>query len=221
MLLGAPTIRDGDDAARAFEALLLRQMLQSSGAFRPAGAGAGASLHTDLFVDALAQALAEAGGMGLAPDLNEKPARPPAPEPVVLLDGAGVLTSGFGARRDPIHGGAGDHRGIDLAAAPGTPVLAAAGGVVRRAGERGGYGLAVEIDHGAGLTTLYAHASELLVVEGAVVERGQAIARVGETGRATGAHLHFEVREGDRPVDPARALKAYGIRADSDARGEE
>jgi murein DD-endopeptidase MepM/ murein hydrolase activator NlpD len=87
--------------------------------------------------------------------------------------------------------------------------------VVRRASARGGYGAAVEIDHGAGLTTLYAHASEVLVRAGDTVEPGQAIARVGHTGRATGPHLHFEVRLDGAPVDPARALKKYALRADA------
>jgi murein DD-endopeptidase MepM/ murein hydrolase activator NlpD len=103
---------------------------------------------------------------------------------------------------------------VDVAAAEGTPVQAALGGVVIAAGERGGYGQAVEIDHGDGTTSLYAHASELLVAVGQRVETGQPIARVGRSGRATGAHLHFEVRQGARPVDPSRALKQYGHRAD-------
>jgi murein DD-endopeptidase MepM/ murein hydrolase activator NlpD len=86
--------------------------------------------------------------------------------------------------------------------------------VVRRAGERGGYGQALEIDHGDGVVTLYGHASELLVREGDRVDPGQPILRVGSTGRSTGAHLHFEVRVGGRPVDPGRALKIYGLRAE-------
>jgi murein DD-endopeptidase MepM/ murein hydrolase activator NlpD len=72
----------------------------------------------------------------------------------------------------------------------------------------------VEIDHGNGVVTLYGHASELLVSAGDFVEAGTEIARVGQTGRATGPHLHFEVRQAGRPVDPLRALKVYGRRAD-------
>jgi murein DD-endopeptidase MepM/ murein hydrolase activator NlpD len=82
------------------------------------------------------------------------------------------------------------------------------------AGVRGGYGNVVEIDHGHGLTTLYAHASAVEVQPGDHVQRGQEVGQVGQTGHATGPHLHFEVRVEGRPIDPAGALKAYGIRAD-------
>jgi len=228
MLLGQPTIRDERDAARAFESLLLRQLLQASGAFRQQGGGAGAGIHADLFVDALADALAQAGGLGLAGELGVPGGAGPASlaprsaEAGGLLAGPARVTSTFGLRADPFHGGTAVHRGVDFAAPEGTEIRAAEGGVVRRAGDRGAYGQAVEIDHGGGVTTLYAHASELLVAEGETVRRGQAIGRVGDTGRATGAHLHFEVREGGRAVDPARALKAYGLRADRPIeRGEE
>lgn len=221
MLLGAPPIRDADDAARAFESLVLRQLLQASGAFAPQGSAPGAALHADLFVGVLADALAEAGGIGLTGEIPLPGARAPEAAPVSLLAGRARLTSGYGTRADPFHGGQAAHRGIDLAAPEGTAIRAAEGGIVRRAGERGAYGQAVEIDHGGGVTTLYAHASAILVEEGETVRRGQPIARVGDSGRATGAHLHFELREGGRPVDPARALKAYGIRVDDPAeRGE-
>jgi murein DD-endopeptidase MepM/ murein hydrolase activator NlpD len=86
--------------------------------------------------------------------------------------------------------------------------------VVLSAGPKGGYGNAVEIDHGHGLVTLYGHARELLVTTGQTVEPGQEIATVGATGRATGPHLHFEVRVAGRPVDPGAALKKYGLRAE-------
>ena len=91
---------------------------------------------------------------------------------------------------------------------------AARGGVVVRAGERGNYGQSVEIDHGGGVVTLYGHGSEVLVREGETVTPGQPILRVGHSGRATGPHLHFEVRVGGQPVDPGRALKIYGLRAE-------
>ncbi|HVE86669.1 MAG TPA: M23 family metallopeptidase, partial [Myxococcales bacterium] len=108
------------------------------------------------------------------------------------------------------------HQGVDVAAREGTPILSAAGGVVRSVGARGGYGLAVEIDHGHGLTTLYAHTGGALVKPGERIAPGQPIATVGQSGRATGPHLHFEVRRGGRPVDPGQALKAYARRADED-----
>jgi len=124
------------------------------------------------------------------------------------------LTSSFGLREDPFTHREGHHGGVDLAEPEGQPVHAVLAGVVRAAGERGGYGNAVEIDHGGGVTTLYAHASELLVRAGDHVTPGQAIARVGHSGHATGDHLHFEVRVSGRQVDPIRALKIYARRAD-------
>ncbi len=124
------------------------------------------------------------------------------------------VTSPFGPRHDPFDGRLTRHAGVDLAMPEGAEVRAVAGGVVRRAGELGGYGSAVEIDHGGGVTTVYAHASELLVGEGDRVIPGQAVARAGHSGRATGDHLHFEVRQGGKAVDPSRALKIYARRAD-------
>lgn len=232
-LLSSQQPRDLEEAARAFEALALKQILVASGAFR-AGGGAGSQLHTDLFVDALAAELAKAGGIGLAATLVrhlESGGATDALSPVeggvpptlrrasdldllALVEGRARLTSGFGRRIDPIEGTPRHHHGVDLGAPEGTPILAAGDGIVRFAGERGGYGNAVEIDHGNGVTTLYAHASELLVEEGSRVSRGQPIAKVGASGRATGNHLHFEVRFEDRPVHPARALKEYGIGVD-------
>jgi len=132
---------------------------------------------------------------------------------------AGAPTSSpFGPRSDPFGGAPAHHAGLDLAAPEGTPVAASAPGVVVAAGPRSGYGLAVEVDHGHGITTVYAHASEVLVQPGQRVERGDVIARVGETGRATGPHLHFELRTLGRPVDPHRALSAYLRRADEHLR---
>ncbi len=120
-----------------------------------------------------------------------------------ILPTAGLLTSGFSnARMHPIHNRALPHEGIDISAPRGTPILSAAKGRVRFAGRRSGYGLMVEIDHGYGYTTVYGHASQLLVRNGQQVERGDVIARVGSTGLATSPHLHYEVRVGGRPVNP-------------------
>ncbi len=94
------------------------------------------------------------------------------------------------------------HDGIDIAAPEGTPIHAAGEGTVIFAGEQSGYGSIVIVKHEGGLVTLYAHASKVLVDEGARVRRGEAIARVGQTGRTTGPHLHFEVRDGTRPRNP-------------------
>ncbi|MDQ6640149.1 MAG: M23 family metallopeptidase [Pseudomonadota bacterium] len=116
------------------------------------------------------------------------------------------LTSTFGNRVDPFAHTHAFHAGLDFAARIGTPIAAAAGGVIAFAGFKRDFGWVVEIDHGNGLATRYAHASELLVQAGQVVVPGDRIAMVGSTGRSTGPHLHFEVlRSGDH-VDPRRYL---------------
>jgi murein DD-endopeptidase MepM/ murein hydrolase activator NlpD len=117
-------------------------------------------------------------------------------------------TSAFGSRLDPFLGRPAYHTGIDFREATGAPVFAAAPGKVTAAGSNGGYGLAVEIDHGNGLTTRYAHLSAVLVAEGQTVDARGLIGRIGSTGRSTGPHLHYEIRIDDEPVDPARFLRA-------------
>jgi murein DD-endopeptidase MepM/ murein hydrolase activator NlpD len=112
------------------------------------------------------------------------------------------ITSGFGWRIHPIKGYRRFHTGIDFGAAMGTPIYAIAPGRVEFAGERGGYGNAVIVNHGGGKSTLYGHASKLYVKEGQQVTRGQIIAAVGSTGMSTAPHLHFEVRINDKPVNP-------------------
>ena len=111
-----------------------------------------------------------------------------------IAPAAGVFTSGFGYRRDPVYGGWRFHKGIDIAAPRGTPVVATADGVVARVGWNKGYGLAVEIDHGNGISTYYAHCSRAAVSPGMKVHRGDVIAYIGSTGKATGPHVHYEVR---------------------------
>ena len=113
-----------------------------------------------------------------------------------------ALSSSFGWRRNPVSGRHAMHEGLDFVAPRGTPIRAASGGLVTRAGTMHGYGRLVEIDHGNGLSTRYAHASSVLVKVGDIVRQGQLIARVGSTGRSTGAHLHFEVRMAGYPLDP-------------------
>ena len=116
------------------------------------------------------------------------------------------LTSSFGNRIDPFAHSHAFHAGLDFAARAGTPIVSAAGGIVAFAGFKRDFGWVVEIDHGNGLATRYAHASQLLVRTGEVVVPGDRIAMVGSSGRSTGAHLHFEVlRSGDQ-IDPRRYL---------------
>ncbi len=112
------------------------------------------------------------------------------------------LSSGFGARVDPINGSHRVHAGLDMPGRAGTAILAAAPGTVAFAGTAGGYGQMVEIDHGGGLHTRYAHLSQILVRRGEAVSLQQTIALMGSTGRSTGNHLHFEVRVNGRATDP-------------------
>lgn len=114
----------------------------------------------------------------------------------------GYVSSVFGMRIDPFTGLPQRHAGLDFSAPVGTEVRATADGVVRSAGRHGAYGLLVEIDHGQGLTTRYAHLSKVLVRAGAKIERGVPIGEVGNSGRSTGPHLHYEVRLHGVPRDP-------------------
>lgn len=131
-------------------------------------------------------------------DLMRLPTRIPLPE--------GELVSPFGNRSDPITSRHAFHAGVDFAAPHGAPIVAAAGGVVDVAGWHPDFGWTVEIEHGNGLRTRYAHASKLLVRRGDIVTPGERIALVGSSGRSTGPHLHFEVLRAGVAVDPRRYL---------------
>lgn len=114
----------------------------------------------------------------------------------------GWVSSDFGYRQHPLTGRREHHDGIDIAAPQGTPVVATAAGTVVRAGWVEGYGYMVEIDHGYGLRSLYAHGQRVLVKRGQQVQKGQPVLLVGSTGVSTGPHLHYEVRQNGRPVSP-------------------
>ncbi len=118
----------------------------------------------------------------------------------------GYYSSNYGYRLDPITGRSTFHTGVDLIAPPGTAVVAAAGGVVSTVAYVAEYGNIVDVDHDNGLTSRYAHLSRSLVRVGDVVMKGQKIALVGNTGRTTGPHLHFEVREHGIPLNPNKFL---------------
>jgi murein DD-endopeptidase MepM/ murein hydrolase activator NlpD len=122
----------------------------------------------------------------------------------------GYASSNFGYRADPFTGALALHQGMDFVAEAGTDVYAAAGGIVVASELNADYGNMVEIDHGNGLTTRYAHASRRLAKVGDIVLKGQKIAEVGSTGRSTGAHLHFEVRDKGVAINPAQFLKLAG-----------
>jgi murein DD-endopeptidase MepM/ murein hydrolase activator NlpD len=228
-------VRDLGEASRALESTLVKQLLQSSGAFKGTEGVAGASLNSEMFMEVLADAVAKDGGFGLAKMLEKSmgpaqdaqntqdtragkppaPAGPPPLHPYMSPSGEPGVSSGFGPRLHPVDGTPSFHTGLDLRAAEGAPILAARGGVVKSAGPRGGYGNAIEVDHGDGVTTLYAHASRVDVQPGDTIAPGDKVGEVGDTGKTTGPHLHFEVRVGGRAIDPKKALNAYGIRAEA------
>lgn len=119
---------------------------------------------------------------------------------------AAYNSSSFGWRVDPFTGQMAFHEGLDFMAAEGTPIYAAASGIVTAAEKTPDYGNIVKLDHGSGVETRYAHASRILVKPGQRVEKGQVIAEIGNTGRSTGAHLHFEVRMNGAALDPRKFL---------------
>lgn len=224
--------RVGDE----LEATFLRALLRESGAFQ----GEGTNMAADMALDVMSDAIARMRPMGIADavmgkgshDPRHLPASPLFPSalpPVAPGAGSAIpdldtallvdseearVSSAYGDRRDPIHGDHAFHHGVDVAAPEGSAIRSVKDGKVVFAGDRGGYGLVVEVQHEGGAITRYAHASEALVKEGDVVRAGDAIARVGTSGRSTGPHLHFELIEDNARVDPVKALKAYGIRAD-------
>lgn len=121
-----------------------------------------------------------------------------------------AMSSGFGLRVHPVLGGLRQHKGIDLPAATGTPIYASADGVVGKADWMGGYGLLVELEHGANLETRYGHMSRIAVAEGQQVRKGDVIGYVGSTGRSTGPHLHYEVRVAGEAVNPIPYMQGAG-----------
>ncbi|MDQ5898161.1 MAG: hypothetical protein RLZZ592_976 [Pseudomonadota bacterium] len=212
--LKAEELRALDEAGRvAAPAVLPKASGPGGGPFVPAPAGGAARLDAlmeqlDLEADRQADVLVLSESRLLSRRLELMLV--PSVRPVD--SGVG---SGFGFRIDPFNGRTALHTGLDFAAPVGTPIHAAAGGRVIEAQHDGAYGLALKIDHGNGLVTRYAHTSEILVRPGELVRRGQAVARVGNTGRSTGPHLHFEVLLDGVQQDPARFL-ARGERLDAE-----
>ncbi|MFN2348730.1 MAG: M23 family metallopeptidase [Thioalkalivibrio sp.] len=128
----------------------------------------------------------------------------PAGQPITQ----GWISSSYGPRNDPFTGRRVQHRGVDFAGRPGSDVIAVGGGIVTWASKRNVFGNLVEIDHGNGFVTRYAHNKKLLVEVGETVRKGQVVALLGETGRATGPHVHFEVLENGRHINPSRFIRA-------------
>lgn len=176
--LTAPTDSDGDVASDASEWKLERRLLN----LQTSSALAELSLSRLQTV-----VIAQSALMAATPS---------------LIPIAGSLSSQFGYRRHPLLGRYRLHAGCDIAADPGTPVRAPADGTVIFSGLKDGYGKVVVIDHGYGIRTLFAHSSRLFVTSGLRVKRGEKIAEVGATGKATGPHLHYEIRKNGVPVNP-------------------
>jgi murein DD-endopeptidase MepM/ murein hydrolase activator NlpD len=125
-------------------------------------------------------------------------------EPSMPVDGR--VSSNFGMRNHPVHGGKKFHHGMDIAAPAGTEIYPYRGGRVVFSGDNRGYGNMIIIDHGDGYVSRYAHNRVNLVRQGDQVDENTVIAEVGSTGISTGPHLHFEVRQNGRPMDPAKVL---------------
>ena len=154
----------------------------------------------------------------LEAQLFEQTVRKKLTPTILPVTGGTFNASSFGMRIDPFNGQQAMHEGIDFLAEIGTPIVAAAGGVVEFAGFHPQYGQMLEIDHGNDLVTRYAHCSHLFVKQGDVVQRGRKIAEVGTTGRSTGPHLHFEVRFRGSAQNPAKFLFASSTAASQVAR---
>lgn len=221
-------ISSPEQAAQEFESLFLAQLLtimqesvESSGLFEE---GPGKEVYTAMMNQELGRALAAGGGIGLSKLLepylgNEaNTSESKGVHPVSGRSGADtgdrtvsadmegfVLSSNLGWRKDPFEGEWRYHRGVDFAAPHGTQVRSLASGRVLFAGKQGGYGNTVVVESEHGMKTRYAHLSEVGVNKGEEVSRGQEIGKVGDTGRATGPHLHLEVERSGRLLDPLRA----------------
>ena len=146
---------------------------------------------------------------GSGPTSTPTPATPLPREPSALgyqWPIAGRVTSPYGYRVHPVYGTRKLHTGVDIGAPRGTPIAATTSGTVIFAGSRGGYGRTVIVDHGEGLSSLYAHMTQINVSEGTTVQRGDIVGLVGATGTATGNHLHFEIRHNGSPTNPSPFL---------------
>ncbi len=210
-----PSAQGAEGAERALTTELLRSLLKSSGVFRSHDAQSG--MAQDAFVDVVAAAVARSVELRIGAQ-GQPGVSAPAHTPLRATAGHtespagwgdvvdGRISSDFGPRVDPLTHAHSFHHGIDIAAPRGTPIHAVAGGRVVAAGPAGSYGNLVEIEAADGVRFRYAHADDVMVAVGDVVDAGAAIATVGSTGRSTGPHLHLEVRKDGHAVDPETAL---------------
>ncbi len=213
---GSALLAELREVAQEFESLFIYQMLKSMREALPEGGffkgGPGQDIFMSMMDQHLASALAEGGGFGLAEKIIEELAPAIGGEQrteegfASPLDGR--ISSHFGMRIHPILGKPAHHNGVDIAAPTGTEISAAAEGRVLFSGSMPEYGNLVVIDHEGGFTSLYAHNDANYVQANQWVGRGQVIARVGSTGRATGPHLHFELHLRGNPIDPQSLVVA-------------
>ena len=212
--------------------LLIQEMRPEPGEDDMLGGGLGSRHYTEMFDAELSRLLSRTGQLGLAEMIERQiagrigldeaedgvgralaqPLRRMAASAYraaerFLRPLAGRLSSAFGMRDDPIDGVRRHHNGIDIAAEQGSPVAAAGDGRVSFSGPSPGYGNLLVIEHADGYQTRYAHNANNLVRKGEAVRAGQVVASVGDSGRATGPHLHFEVRRSGEPLDPLALLR--------------
>lgn len=212
--------------AAQFESLLIAQMLRDMRSESTSTDGSFGEPLADTVFGEFSNALVNAGGLGLATSLEDAMARTtPGGNPAEgvsvpiprayspwLPEGSGAfaidaerVSSAYGVRRDPINGEQRVHKGIDIPLATGMDVRSVKGGTVIESDVRGGYGNTVVVDHGDGVTTRYAHLSARGVAVGQTVAAGQTLGLAGQTGRATGPHLHLEVHKDGVAIDPLGA----------------
>jgi murein DD-endopeptidase MepM/ murein hydrolase activator NlpD len=216
---------DADKAGDEFESFMAQILVKEMRRSMPEGGlfdGPAAEMFAGMFDQEIARKIAENGDLGIGKiiaaqvrgeaeataEMNPKNALASSPELSTFrmpVPGARV-TSRFGMRADPFSGHNRAHKGLDLAAPRGAAVRPVADGTVVLSGKRSGYGNVVVVDHGDGLRTLYAHCEELKVQAGDEVDGRSVLATVGSTGRSTGPHLHFEVRQDGEQVDPVEAM---------------
>ncbi len=229
----APSATPGREAeaAREFESFMVEMMIQQMRKTVPEGLfqSTGVEMFSSMMDQAIAEEIAAAGGLGLADKIaadmqgsstavfaaplnmaaepgSASAGTPRAPFAGGALPVEGRISSRFGYRADPFHGGRRFHKGLDVAAPTGSPIHSLEGGKVTMAEDRPGYGKVVMVEHAGGWRSLYAHCDELEVSPGQQVGAGDRIATVGSTGRSTGPHLHLEIHHQGRAVDPAKAL---------------
>jgi murein DD-endopeptidase MepM/ murein hydrolase activator NlpD len=208
------TASDRRKAAQEFSSLLFLEVLKAMRAATPQeglveNEGLSRDIYTAMMDTEIARVMAQRDTTGFTQMVEkslEKTSAQAQQQHPSHNAAHGIVSSAFGMRADPFDGQVKFHQGVDIAAPAGTPVKAAAEGKVIFSGQMAGYGNVVEVDHGNGWVTLYGHNAANLVAVGDDVKAGQTVGLVGSTGRATGPHVHFEVRKAGKAVNPDSLL---------------